>query len=460
MEIALKTDSRKVKPGDTFIAIVGVERDGHDYVGKALENGAVKVIVEHGSYPVETVVVEDTREYFKEYLTENYYPLISKMKLVGITGTNGKTSIGYMSYEMMMAQGKKVGYIGTIGFYVNGKSRPLNNTTPDLDVLYSLLLECSSQDCEAVIMEVSSHAIAYGRIHGLEFDVVAFTNLTQDHLDFHKTMENYLATKLELFKLTRAGKVAIINGDDPHGRDFVLEGNHNIQIKENGGDVNIDNYLIEHNQTQLGFTYQNKSYQTTIDLIGKYNIYNYLTSLMIVVALDCDIDSVLAENGNLQAPEGRMSYLKMGTNTVFIDYAHTPDAIENVCKTVRETTARRVFTVVGCGGNRDKRKRPLMAKVACDYSDQVVFTNDNPRNEEPSEIIADMIEGLESDNYIVIEDRREAIRRGIDLLEDNDVLLVLGKGHENYQLIRNKKFHFSDYEEVEEYIKEKNSENH
>ncbi len=454
MRVGLKTDSRQVKPGDTFIALKGPVTDGHDYVDVAIKNGAVKVIVERGQYPVEVELVEDTREYFRKYLVENYYPYIKKMKLVGITGTNGKTSIGFMAFEMLKNQGIKAGYIGTIGFHLGDDSRPLNNTTPDLDVLYNLLLECADASCEAVIMEVSSHALAYGRVFGLEFDIVAFTNLTQDHLDFHGTMENYLATKQQLFKKTRGGKVAIINGDDPYGKEFVFPENRNIMIKREGGDVSIDAYTIEHTHTNLEFSYLDKSYHTTINLIGKYNIYNYLTSLMIVVYLGCGIDDVLAKSDLVQAPTGRMSYLKKGTNSIFIDYAHTPDAIENVAKTIKETTARKIVTIIGCGGNRDKSKRSLMAASACRYSDLAIFTNDNPRNEDPDEIINDMTRDLEYGNYIVIKDRATAIRHGIDQLEDNDVLLVLGKGHENYQLINGEKFHFSDFEEVENYLKD------
>lgn len=454
MRVGLKTDSRQVKPGDTFIALKGPVTDGHDYVDVAIANGALKVIVEHGEYPVEVETVEDTREYFKKYLKENYYPYIEKMKLVGITGTNGKTSTGFMAFEMLQNQGVKAGYIGTIGFHMGDKSRPLNNTTPDLDLLYNLLLECADASCEVVIMEVSSHALAYGRVHGLQFDIVAFTNLTQDHLDFHGTMENYLETKQELFRMTRGKKIAIINGDDPYAKDFVMPENRNILIKSQAGDVTIEDYTIEHTHTNLEFSYLEKSYRTTINLIGKYNIYNYLTSLMIVVNLGCDIDALLGKNELVQAPTGRMSYLKKGTNSIFIDYAHTPDAIENVAKTIKETTARKIVTLIGCGGNRDKTKRPLMAATACKYSDLAIFTNDNPRNEDPDAIIADMTAGLSYDNYVVIKDRTKAIRYGIDQLEDNDVLLVLGKGHENYQIINGEKFHFSDFEEVEKYLKD------
>ena len=454
MKVGLITDSRQVKPGDTFIALKGPVTDGHDYVAKAIENGAVKVIVEHGQYPVATQTVEDTREYFKKYLVENYYPYLKKMKLVGITGTNGKTSTGFMAFEMLQNQGIKAGYIGTIGFYLGECSRPLNNTTPDLDVLYNLLLECADEECEVVIMEVSSHALAYQRVYVLQFDIVAFTNLTQDHLDFHLTMENYLATKLELFKMTRGAKIAIINGDDSYGNEFILPENHNILIKSQAGDVTIDDYVIEHTHTNLKFSYAGKSYQTTINLIGKYNIYNYLTSLMIVVNLGCEIEAVLAKNDQVEAPVGRMSYVKKGTNSIFIDYAHSPDAIENVARTIQETTARKIVTIIGCGGNRDKTKRPLMAAAACKYSDLAVFTNDNPRNEDPDAIIGDMTKNLEYDNYVVVKDRAKAIRYGIDQLEDNDVLLILGKGHENYQILNTGKIHFSDLEEVESYLKE------
>ena len=221
VEVALKTDSRKVKPGDTFIAIPNVIRDGHDYIEQAIKNGASRVIVEHGDYDVETIIVESTREYLKDYLYKNYYPLIKEMKLIGITGTNGKTTTCLMIYQILKMLKQNVAYMGTVGFYYGDVKKPMMNTTPDVDVLYNMLLEAKEHGVEYFVMEVSSHALDKERIYGLEFDEVAFSNLTQDHLDYHKTIENYANAKRKLFEKTRNEKIAIINGDDPHYQHFI-----------------------------------------------------------------------------------------------------------------------------------------------------------------------------------------------------------------------------------------------
>lgn len=259
VEIALKTDSRKVKPGDTFIAIVNVVRDGHDYIEQAIKNGAVKVIVEHGNYSVETVVVKNTREYLEEYLYKNYYPLIKDMKLIGITGTNGKTTTCLMIYQILKMLKQNAAYMGTVGFYYKEVRRKMVNTTPDVDVLYSMLLEAKEAGVDYFVMEVSSHALDKERIYGLEFDEVAFTNLTQDHLDYHKTLENYANAKRKLFTKTRKNKIAIINGDDSHCQHFILPENNNIIISENTGDVKIDEMRFSHLGTSFKFSYLDKN---------------------------------------------------------------------------------------------------------------------------------------------------------------------------------------------------------
>ena len=246
MEVALKTDSRAVKPGDTFIAIPNVARDGHDYIEQAIANGATKIIAEHGSYKVETIIVESTREYLKTYLYENYYPLIKDIKLIGLTGTNGKTTTCLMTYQILKMLKKNVAYMGTIGFYYGDVKKPMVNTTPDVDVLYNMLLEAKENGVEYFVMEVSSHALDKDRIHGLEFDEVAFTNLTQDHLDYHKTLENYANAKRILFTKTRNDKIAIINGDDEHYQHFVLESNNNIIIGQHDSDVKILEMSFSH----------------------------------------------------------------------------------------------------------------------------------------------------------------------------------------------------------------------
>ena len=451
--IELKTDSRKVKPGDTFIAIKNVNTDGHDFIESAIKNGASKIICEKGNYSIETVVVPNTKEYLNNYLYENYYPKIKDMKLIGVTGTNGKTTICYLVYQLLTLLDKKCAYIGTIGFYYGNTKRLLNNTTPDTDLLYDMLLEAKEYGCEYVIMEVSSHALDKNRVFGLEFDEVAFTNLTQDHLDYHKTLENYANAKRKLFEKTRGEKVAIINKDDPHHEKFMLNENKNITIGKTGADVLIKDYSLSHLHTKIEFSYEDKIYNTQINMVGSYNVYNYLTALMLVHKLGFSIDSIIDITKNLMAPAGRMEMIKYNTNSVFVDYAHTPDAVINVLKSANEYKKGRIITIIGCGGDRDRTKRPIMGRAAEENSDYVIFTDDNPRTEDEKQIMNDIVIGLNKDNHEIIFDRKEAIIKGMSMLKDNDILMILGKGHEDYQIIGTEKHYFSDQEIVRDFVK-------
>jgi len=458
--IDIKTNSKKVKPGDTFIAIPNINRDGHDYIIDAINNGAKKIICEHGNYNVETIVVPDTRKFLEQYLYEKYYPLISDIKLIGVTGTNGKTTTCYLIYNMLKKLEINCAYIGTIGFYYKNTKKELNNTTPDIDLLYEMLLEAKENGCQYVAMEVSSHALALNRIYGLKFDAVAFTNLTQDHLDFHKTFKEYSKAKQKLFTLTHNKRIAVINGDDSNHLQFINDSNNNIIISQKKGNVLISEIEYTNLGTDFSFTYQNHLYRTHINMVGKYNIYNYLTALMILTNLGIKLDKLLELNDNLTAPIGRMEMIKYGNNSIFIDYAHTPDAVENVLKTTQEFKKGKAITIIGCGGDRDKTKRPIMGHIAEINSDYVIYTNDNPRTEDEKQIIKDILAGTTKNNHEVIYDRKKAIEHGINLLDNNDTLLILGKGHEDYQIIGTTKHHFSDQEIVNEYINNKKEKIH
>ncbi len=444
----LRTDSRKIKEGDTFLAITNVERDGHDFIESAIQNGAKKIICERGSYNVETIVVPDTRKYLNEYLYKTYYPKIKNMKLLGVTGTNGKTTICYLIYQMLNMLNKKCAYIGTIGFYCGGIKKELNNTTPDVDLLYELLMEAYENKCEYVVMEVSSHALDKNRIYGLEFDEVAFTNLTQDHLDYHKTIENYINAKKILFEKTRGNKIAVINGDDKYYQEFININNNNLIVSKNRGDLVIKDYNLSHLKTKIIFNFENKDYKVETNMVGKYNIYNYLEALLLINKLGINIEDLIKITPKINAPDGRMEKIDYKTNSIFIDYAHTPDAVLNVLTSALEFKKGKIITIIGCGGDRDRKKRPIMGKIAVDNSDYVIFTNDNPRTEDEKIIMDDIISGVDKDNYEIIFDRREAIIRAMHLLNDKDILMILGKGHEDYQIIVKDKIHFSDKEVV------------
>lgn len=437
----IKTDSRKIQPGDIFVALRG-NNDGHQYIQDAITKGASKIIAEEGTYEVETEIVKDTREYLSKYLKEKYYPEIKDIKLIGITGTNGKTTSAFLLYQALNKLNIKSAYIGTIGFHFNSEIKELQNTTPDLLEIYEMLLE--AKDAKYVIMEVSSHALAQQRVLGLEFDYAIFTNLTQDHLDYHKTMENYMNSKKKLFsQLTKKGK-SIINIDDSNGLFFTQKESITFGIKN--ATYNIDNIILDDEVTK--FKINKKEYQT--QLLGKHNVYNLIPTIIILE--DLGIKNIEETVKEIKAPKGRMEIVKHNTNKIIIDYAHTPDAVEKILESINSFKKGKVYTIIGCGGNRDKTKRPIMAKTATKLSNYCIFTSDNPREEDPEEIINDMISNIDNDNYEIEINREKAIDKAIQKLVKNDILLVLGKGHEPYQIIGKEKLPFDDKEIVLKYI--------
>lgn len=441
----LKKDSRKIVCGDTYVDTSG----NNEYVFDAVKNGAVEVISKQ-KYDDKTIVVEDPKEYYNNYIYNKYYDSIKDLKLIGVTGTNGKTTISYIIYQLLNKMNVRCAYIGTIGFYKCGIVRELNNTTPDIDELYEYLYECSCDNIEYVVMEVSSHSLVQDRVYGLKYDVAIFTNLTEDHLDYHKTMDDYKKAKQKLFGMLRNSRYAIINSDDKYYRDFMFENNYNVTVGKYGN-FRIKDVKLNQSSIDIVFDYK-KEYHKSINMVGKYNAYNYLEAVLSLVCLGFDLDELLKLD--VEAPPGRMYIVNYKTNTIFIDYAHTPDAMENVLKSVRCFCKNKIITIFGCGGNREKAKRSIMGDIATRYSDFVIITNDNPRYEEEDDIINDIVKGISKSNYEIIKDREDAIKKGIGYLENNDILLVLGKGHENYQIIGSNKIHFDDLEIVKKYVME------
>ena len=445
--INIKTDSRKIKPGDTFVAIKGLTVDGHDFIEKAIELGASKIVCEHGSYSVETLVVPNTKEWLQEYLITNYKDEVNKIKLIGMTGTNGKTTTCFLTYQMLLSLGKKAAYMGTIGFYMPGVKRELNNTTPEILDVYSMIVEAIEAGCEYFVMEVSSHSLVEKRIEGLEFSVEAFSNLTEDHLDFHKTMENYLHAKMLI--LDQLKGTIIVNNDDAYAKYFETKNYKTLGY--NGNDYKILSYHETDSGTLINFK-ADKEYSVETNLKCKYNVYNYLTALGILNTLGFSIDSIINITKNIYAPRGRCEQIRVRNSYAVIDYAHTPDAVEKIITSFLENKKGRIITIIGCGGDRDPLKRPIMGEIASRLSDYVIFTSDNPRTEDPNKILEDILKGVTKDNYEVEIDRTTAIRKGLDMLRDNDVLLILGKGHEDYQIIGHTKHHLDDLEEVKKYL--------
>ena len=450
--LKIKTNSKEVKEGDTFVAIKGYTVDGHKYIDEAIKKGAKFIVAEHGSYSVPTLIVPDTTEYLKNHLKEEYSKDFAELKFIGITGTNGKTTTALLTSETLNELGESSAYIGTVGFYINGELvRELPNTTPDILTLYNLIYEAKEKGAKYIVMEVSSHALALGRIEGINFDSAAFTNLTEDHLDYHKTMEEYLKAKKKILTHLKPDATMIVNGDDEHAKDF--ETNKTIKIGNKNGDIAFLDYEPDTDGTKIWFKYFDRQFGVRTNMLCEFNVYNYLTSLGLVTSLGFDPKKVVSCAAKLNPPKGRNEVINVNGNRAIVDYAHTPDAVQKIIESNREVTTGRIITVVGCGGNRDPLKRPIMGNIATELSDIVIFTDDNPREEDDIAILKDIVEGVSKDNYIVEPDRRKAIIGGLNMLNPGDTLLILGKGHEDYQIIGKEKHHFSDREEVENYIK-------
>lgn len=451
----IKYNSKKIQKGDTFIALK-TNNDGHKYINDAIKNGATKVVAEYGSYPVETLLVDNTKEYLVKYLYDNYYKEIEDLTLIGVTGTNGKTTTCMLIHNMLNKLGRKTAYIGTNGFYINTFIKDLPNTTPEIIDIYELLLEAKEEACEFVCIEASSHGLDQKRLENLKFDYAIFTNLTHEHLGYHKTMKNYALAKQKLFTMLRNNKYAIINNDDNYKNYFILKENNNITYSLNNGNYYVKEYKITTQNNIFTVVNNNKEYTFTTKLLGKHNIYNSLASIIVLNKIGYSFEEINNVLTIVSGPKGRMENISYNNNNIIIDYAHTPDGIANILNTAKELHPNKIITIVGCGGGTgsDRTKRSEMGNLVLSLSDKTIFTNDNPRDEDPNQIINDLLKEKINNNYIIELDRKKAINKGINMLTNNDILLILGKGHENYQIIGNKKTHFNDKETVLEITKE------
>ena len=431
-------NSKYIKKGDIFI----VDKDNKKYVDEAIKKGAKLVVTQTDEvYNVKTIKVKSVNEYIK-----NYYNF-SNIKIIGVTGTNGKTTTCYLIYQMLNFLGVKTSYIGTLGFYIDDKKITLDNTTPSIDILYNLIMDAKDEGCSFVVMEVSSHALKQKRVYGLIFDAIVVTNVTEDHLDYHKNMNDYILSKRKLIYMLKNKKICILNKYDKYYKKFIKKENQNYILGKN---IKIKKINTNLNSTDITFK-DNKKYYIKTNLIGDFNVYNFLMAYKVVKELGYDYKKILSNALIFNVPNGRMQKINYKKSVIFIDYAHTPDAVLKVLKTVRKIKKKRIITIIGCGGNREKEKRPIMGLVATKYSSHVIFTNDNPRYENPKTIINDIIKSAKK-NYEVIYDRKEAIKKGISMLKEKDILMILGKGHEEYQIIGDNKYYFSDLKTTREII--------
>lgn len=456
--IKYETDSRKIKKGQIFVAIKGHTVDGHDYINKAIENGAESVVAEHEvQCTVPVKVVESTEVYLKERLKEEYAEKLNNLRIIGLTGTNGKTTTCYLIYQLLRLFKVPVAYMGTIGFKFGEDNIVLENTTPDTLTIYKLLLDAYEKGCTTVVMEVSSHSLSLERPYGLKLDIAGFTNLTEDHLDYHKTMEAYLNEKLKIINYLKKDGKLIVNSDDEASKNFIEKFGSGLTVGING-DLKIKKYEFTPANTTIDFSLKGEDYKVVTNLTSKFNVYNYLTALGVLSLMGYKVEDIISLSKDVYPPKGRCETHEVNGAYAIIDYAHTPDAVEKVISAYNELKTKRLITIIGCGGDRDPLKRPLMGDIATNLSDYTILTNDNPRTEDPNKIMKDILKGISSNNYEVVMDRHEAINKGLDMLQKDDILMILGKGHEDYQIIGHEKIYFDDAKEVEKW-KEKHIKN-
>jgi UDP-N-acetylmuramoyl-L-alanyl-D-glutamate--2,6-diaminopimelate ligase len=455
----LQLDSRMVVPGSAFIAIRGHAADGHEYIGTAVEKGASAVICE--TIPsitkagVTYVQVENSAA-AAGYMSHNFFDQPSeKLKLVGVTGTNGKTTVATLLFKLFTKLGYKCGLLSTVENHIGTKVFPATHTTPDAVTLNALLKQMVDEGCTHVFMETSSHAVHQHRVTGLHFTGGIFTNVTHDHLDYHKTFEEYIRVKKSFFDLLPSSSFAISNADDKRGTVMLQNTNASKYYYSLKTIADFKGRILENGLMGLVMTVNDQ--EVHFRLIGEFNAYNLLAVYGAAICLGEDKNVVLLRLSAMTGAEGRFEYYVSANERVIgiIDYAHTPDALVNVLLTIQKLRKghEQVITVVGCGGDRDKTKRPIMAEAACEYSSKAIFTSDNPRSEDPLEILRDMETGLSSAarrKYLSIADRKEAIKTAVSLSKSEDIILVAGKGHEKYQEIKGVKYPFDDRQVLQE----------
>jgi UDP-N-acetylmuramoyl-L-alanyl-D-glutamate--2,6-diaminopimelate ligase len=443
-------DSRKVNSDSLFVAIRGYTTDGHHFLDQATLAGAKVAVVEESdaAIPIIQCKVADTRQALAVLAAAFYSPEILDLRLVGITGTNGKTTTSYLVRSILDSADMPSGLIGTIAYHTGKEIRKAWNTTPESIDLYELLYQISSNRLKGCVLEVSSHALEMHRVDKLEFDVAVFTNLTQDHLDFHYDMHAYFQAKSRLFDRLKPGGQAVINADDPYGKQLISKLNKNIITFAMNEQANVRTSKWDSSIAGVTALLETSwgDLEVTSPLIGEFNIENILAAVATGLALNFDLKTIKRGIESVRFVPGRLEPVKVQSGfKIIVDYAHTPDALQKSLRVLQKLSSAKVWVVFGCGGDRDKAKRPIMGKIASDFADRVVITSDNPRSEKPEDIIKDIINGISDQRDIVIEtDRRKAILYAMKHAELHDTILVAGKGHEDYQEISGVKHPFDD----------------
>ena len=454
-EISFITDnSENVTSSSLFVCIKGARGDGHRYGRNAARKGAV-IVCEHSIGVSDEIIVKDTRRAYADFCGAFFSNPARRMKLIGITGTNGKTTTAFLLKDIFEKNGYKCGLVGTVQDMAGDAVFYSERTTPDSFELNCLFSKMVKRGCEYCIMEVSSQALSQGRVDGLSFDCAVFTNLTQDHLDYHGTFENYAKAKKKLFSMCRKG---IINIDDEKGL-YMTHGEKcqsvTYSLLEDSADYTAKNIVQKSNGTEYEIIHKNKSIKAEVGIPGLFSVYNSLAAIACASQEGIPLEKAVQVLKDSKGVKGRAEVVPTNRDfTVIIDYAHTPDSLENILKTIKGFAQGRIITVFGCGGDRDKAKRPVMGEIAVKFSDYLIVTSDNPRSENPQEIIKDILKGCKNAEITVetIENRRKAIERALAIGEKDDIILLAGKGHETYQILGDKKIHFDEREIVSEYL--------
>ena len=464
----IEHDSRKISAGSLFVCFEGAHVDGHNFIQQAFDNGAVAILTTRNDAEVpegmSILIVPEMLPALSVIVPYFYNYPARKMRIIGITGTNGKTTTTYMIRSILINAGYRVGLIGTIQIMIDNEIFPIHNTTPNVIDLQHIFVNMLNHHVDYVVMEVSSHAIDENRVAGIEFDTAIFTNLTQDHLDFHGTMENYLRAKCKLFDAVsrsgqKGGKTAVVNVDDDASKKILEHSlcNRITYSIKNESDLHAVEVDVKASGTKFKIRSEFGVVNLNLHVTGIFNVYNVLAAVGATLAEKISPEVICQTLSHFKSVPGRFERVYADIPfTIIVDYAHTPDGVENVIETARQIVKNRVITVFGCGGDRDKTKRPIMGRLAAELSDIVIATSDNPRTEEPMEILKEIEVGIKekigNKPYKCIADRHSAIFHSIEIAQPGDIILILGKGHENYQILKDKTIHFDDREVAREAI--------
>ena len=453
----IKINSKEIEPGDIFVCTMGVTADRHDFIDEAIKNGASAIVVSRdvGDKTVPVIKVDNTNLELRRLSAKFYDYPSEKAYIIGVTGTNGKTTVAEIIYQLIGES--SCAYIGTNGKKYKGKKESIRNTCPDVDRLYMYFKEFIDNGCDTICMEASSEAFYRHRLDDIKYDIGIVTNITEDHLNIHKTIENYVDSKCQLVRQVNDEGYSILNSSDKYFDKFKREANGNIVSYgyKDSDTLKIEDYILKRDKTIITFKYNNKIYEVISPLLGSFNVDNLASAILCLLCKGISFEEIIKRVLNIKQIEGRMEIMPFVSKyTVILDYAHTTDALDNILTFLEMVKENKIITVTGSAGGRESTKRPLMGKVVLEKSDYVIFTMDDPRYEDPNKIIDDLVSGSDKTNYERIVDRKKAIYKALDMAEDKDIILIAGKGRDDYMAIDDKYLPYCDYDVIKSYYEQ------